>query len=172
MISSGALYQRLDALVETDAEAVQTLADEVAAAARETVRTVVDAWLQGLRPDACAFVCTHLGELACSELLHRAAVAPAPGVRAQMLEQMVAQHLLFREYLLVMLEPTSAAAYLLIRRLVRPLPEEADQFSRSEAQFMELDALERDDEMMRWAESQTWTSLFVQPPPPDEPADS
>ena len=170
MISSLDLNRRLDALVESDADAVQALADEVAEAGREIVRTVVDAWAEGLQPTACAFVCTHLQELACAELLLRSTVTPAPGVRAQMLEQVVSQHLLFREYLLATLEPTSTAAYLLIRRLVRPLPEEADQFSRSEAEFIGLGPIEGEAELTRWAESRTWTSLFVQPPPPDPEA--
>lgn len=162
-MTSQDVYRRIYALAETDAEGLLTLAAEIAAPGRDAAQTVVDAWLGGGPPVACAFVCSQLRELACGELLRRAASAPPPGVRAQMLEQVVAQHLLFREYLLATLEPTSAAAYLLIRRMVMPLPEEAEQFSSSEAQFLALGDLPRQEEMDRWAQSRSWKSLFVEP---------
>ena len=156
------LHRRVYALAGSDADGLRALAGEVAVQAREGARAVLDLWERGASASACAYACMHLEELAFSEMLGRAGTATAPAMRAQLLELVVTQHLRFREYLLAVLEPTTPTAYLVIRRLVRPLAEEATLFS-AEAEFLALDADAQQDEMLRWQSSATWASLFAQP---------
>jgi hypothetical protein len=123
---------------------------------------VLDAWAQGASSTACAFVCTKLHELAYHEMLQRAEKTPDPALRVQLLDMVVSQQLLFREYLLAVLHPDTPQAYVLIRRLVDPLESEAEKFS-SEGEFLALDDHRQRGEMRRWADSETWRSLFEEP---------
>jgi hypothetical protein len=154
------LHRRLYSLDESDADGLRALAGQVAARAREGARAIVDLWERGASASACAYTCTHLAELAFSEMLGRAGTVAEPAMRAQLLELVVTQYLVFREYLLAVLAPTTPMEYLIIRRLVRPTADEADLFS-TEERFLVLDEDAQTDEMRRWRISATWTSLFV-----------
>jgi len=162
-VNAQELYQRLYEIDEADAEKLRELAAEIATAAREPARAVLDVWAQGASATPCAFVCIQLRELAYREMLRRAETTSEPGLRVQLLEMVVDQQLRFREQLLAMLQPDSPQAYVLIRRLVEPLDADADPFP-SEEEFLALDPPRQRKEMKRWAESRTWQSLFDSSP--------
>lgn len=161
------VHRRLRELKEQDQEGLSQMAAEIAEQCRRPAHAAVEEWVRGRNTSGCAFLCAQLKELAVAELLQNVDVAPV-GAAAQMLEQIVEQQILFREFLLVVLEPllksddTSTPAYLLARRVVLPLPEDADQFSGPE-QFRGLDEKKRHEEIARWIDSETWKRIF--PPP-------
>ncbi len=164
------VHRRLREVSEQDEKGLAQLAGEIAEQCRRPAHVAVEEWVRGQNPSGCAFLCAQLKELAIAEMLQNIDAAPV-GAAAQMLEQIVQQQMLFREFFLVVLEPllkpidTSTPAYLLTRRLVEPLPEEAEQFS-TEEQFRGFSEKQRHEEIDRWIDSQTWKLIFPDPSPP------
>jgi hypothetical protein len=175
------LFLRLHELSESDADGLRKLAEEIGIICREPARTVLAEWVGGPpdRQTPCAFVCSHLKELAVAEmLLQTDSVAPA--LRVHLMEMVVTQQLAFRELMLTALEPllkdlspagttasgdevrTCDAAYLLSRKMVRPRASEAEQFS-AEDEFTARKEIQRDDEIDQWLLSETWKEIFPDP---------
>jgi hypothetical protein len=176
------IFLRLHELSESDADGLRKLAEEIGFQCREPARTVLAEWVGGPpdRQTPCAFICSHLKELAIAEML-RQTDSVAAALRVHLMEMVVTQQLVFRELMLTALEPllrdftptgtagltgdlrTCDAAYLLVRKIVRPSASEADQFSR-EDQFKALGQIERENEIDQWLLSETWKGIFSDPP--------
>ena len=176
------LFLRLHELSESDADGLRKLAEEIGVICREPASTILTEWVGGPpgRQIPCAFVCSHLKELAVAEmLLQTDSVAPA--LRVHLMEMVATQQLVFRELMLTALEPllkdlspagttasgdevrTCDAAYLLARKMVRLRASEAEQFS-AEDEFTARKEIQRDDEIDQWLLSETWKEIFPDPP--------
>lgn len=175
------LFLRLHELSESDADGLRKLAEEIGITCREPARTVLAEWVGGSsdRQVPCAFVCSHLKELAVAEML-RQTDSVTPALRVHFMEMVATQQLVFRELMLTALEPllkdlspcgttasgdelrTCDAAYLLVRKIVRPSTSEAEQFS-AEDQFNTLGQIQRDSEIDQWLLSETWKEIFPDP---------
>lgn len=176
------IFRRLNELSESDAAGLRKLAEELDVFCRESGRTVLTEWIGGPpeRQTPCAFICSHLKELAVAEML-RQTDSVAPALRVHLMEMVATQQLEFRELLLTALEPllqdltpagttdsagelrTCDAAYLLVRNIVRLSASEAGQFS-AEDQFTALGQNQRDHEIDQWLLSETWKGIFPDPP--------
>lgn len=174
MTEQGVL-QRLRDLKDGDAAGLQQLTQDCVSACKEPVRTILDVWLQeGRHTTLCAFLCSQLTDLASGELLQRVEGAPVER-RVHFMEMVVAQQLLFREYLLVAIEAllenhtpageaasglrTCDGAYMLARRVVPLKPEAAKEFS-TESGFLGLPEPKRTEEIKRWKGSDRWREIF------------
>lgn len=175
------LFLRLHELSESDADGLHRLAEEIGIICREPAKTVLTEWVGGPpdRQTLCAFICSHLKELAVAEMLHQTD-SVAPALRVHLMEMVATQQLAFRELMLTALEPllrdrtpagttgftgdlrTCDAAYLLVRKIVRLSASEAGQFS-GEEQFMALGQIQRENEIDQWLLSETWKEIFPDP---------
>lgn len=175
------IFLRLHELPESDADGLRKLAEEIGITCREPARTVLAEWVGGPsdRQTPCAFICSHLKELAVAEML-RQTESVAPALRVHLMEIVATQQLAFRELMLTALEPllrdrtpagttasgdearTCDAAYLLVRKIVHPSASEAEQFS-AEDQFTALGPIQRDSEIDQWLLSDTWKEIFPDP---------
>jgi hypothetical protein len=166
------VFLRIHEISESDAELLRQLAAEISWECRTPSRVVLDSWVSSPQSLGipCATVCTDLKELAVGEMLQRAASVD-PGLRVQFMQIVTAQQLVFRELLLIVLEPLLKdrhaagdtricdAAYVLVRKLVAVDATEAGKF-KSESEFLALDVDERSTEIRGWTRSKTWTTLF------------
>jgi hypothetical protein len=174
------ILSRLYDLQESDGEGLGKLAHEIGLQCREPAVTVLTEWISGppQRQTPCAFICSHLKELAIGEMLRQSA-SVTPALRVQLMEMVTAQQLAFRELMLTALEPlledltpdgtetpgdlrTCDTAYLLVRKIVRVKGAEASRFS-DEKHFKDLQPIERDTEIDNWVVSETWKEIFPQP---------
>ena len=175
------ILSRLYELSESDGEGLGKLAHEIGLQCREPASTVLTEWISGppQRQTPCAFICSHLKELALAEML-RQTDSVAPALRVHLMEMVVTQQFVFRELMLTALEPllqdltpagtsdstgdlrTCDAAYLLVRKLVRVRDVEAKKFS-AENQFTALEPDQRDIEIDNWLLSETWKEIFPEP---------
>jgi len=176
------LFLRLHELSESDADGLRKLAEEIGFQCREPARTVLAEWVGGPsdRQTPCAFICSHLKELAVAEML-RQTDSVASALRVHLMEMVATQQLVFRELMLTALEPllrditlagttasgedvrTCDAAYLLVRKLVRINASEIGQFS-TEDQFDALGQTQRESEIDQWLLAETWKEIFPDPP--------
>jgi hypothetical protein len=176
------LFLRLYELSESDADGLRKLAEEIGRQCGAPAETVLTEWISGPpnRQTPCAFICSHLKELAVAAMFHQTD-SVAPALRVHLMEMVATQQLAFRELLLTALEPllrdltpagTSAsgdelrtcdAAYLLVRRIVRLSASAAGHFS-AEEQFTALGLIERDSEINQWLLSETWKEILPEPP--------
>lgn len=175
------ILSRVYELSESDGDGLAKLAHEIGLRCREPAVTVLTEWISGppQRQTPCAFICSHLKELAVAEML-RQTDSVAPSLRVHLMEMVVTQQFVFRELMLTTLEPllqdltpagtsdstgdlrTCDTAYLLVRNLVRVRDVEAKKFS-AENQFTALEPDQRDIEIDNWLLSETWKEIFPEP---------